>query len=556
MPSGVKPRPLAASVEGSTDDSPVRVREHTRAPDRDERMSSRSLPATGAAAAEDELLAQLGLPASASPEDVDNLHDAVSAYLAAAPSGIRGWAHAQAAALDAAYLHLTDPVGLEGSALKSPTRPPAVVPGGPATPPVRRDSVPAAVPVAAAAVAGDITDDQDDPGAEDADDEDDTDDDELGLEPGAEADAEDLAALYASVTPSAHEDMAPSRTGRPTKKERREARRQVPAAPVAPVAAPKAEANVWKRAFLATLAVIAVVAIALGANAVVNNLGAAGPTASAPAQAQTTAPAVDQAKIAALMQKLADNPNDIDTLQALGDEFYFGQQFDIAATWYDKVLAVDSKNTKALNAKGAIAYNSNDFATAETTWKQVLGIDAKNTEAHFNLGFLYLNQQTPDMASVQREWTTVVALEPTSQFGQVAKAHLDSLAAASMLPAASGAPAASPAAPPTGSAAPSGSSVAASPAANVLQQTAKDLAFGTKELAAPADTQFTIHFDNQDSLPHDIVIKDASGAEVFKGELVTGPQAVDYAVPALKAGAYTFVCSVHPNMTGTLTVGS
>jgi len=28
-----------------------------------------------------------------------------------------------------------------------------------------------------------------------------------------------------------------------------------------------------------------------------------------------------------------------------------------------------------------------------------------------------------------------------------------------------------------------------------------------------------------------------------------------YNVPALKAGTYSFVCSVHPNMTGTLKIG-
>ena len=42
---------------------------------------------------------------------------------------------------------------------------------------------------------------------------------------------------------------------------------------------------------------------------------------------------------------------------------------------------------------------------------------------------------------------------------------------------------------------------------------------------------------------------------LFKGEIVTGPVAVDYQVPALAAGTYQFVCTVHPNMIGTLTVG-
>ena len=43
---------------------------------------------------------------------------------------------------------------------------------------------------------------------------------------------------------------------------------------------------------------------------------------------------------------------------------------------------------------------------------------------------------------------------------------------------------------------------------------------------------------------------------MFKGDLVTGPKKVTYNVPALKAGSYPFVCTVHANMTGTLTVGS
>ena len=51
-----------------------------------------------------------------------------------------------------------------------------------------------------------------------------------------------------------------------------------------------------------------------------------------------------------------------------------------------------------------------------------------------------------------------------------------------------------------------------------------------------------------------MLIHDASEAEVFKGEIFNGPAKKDYQVPALKAGSYPFTCSVHPNMTGTLTV--
>ena len=73
-------------------------------------------------------------------------------------------------------------------------------------------------------------------------------------------------------------------------------------------------------------------------------------------------------------------------------------------------------------------------------------------------------------------------------------------------------------------------------------------------MTAPADAPFTLSFDNQDAgIPHDVQVKDAAGAVVFKTDVFPGAEKRDYSVPALAAGAYPFVCSVHPNMTGTLT---
>lgn len=89
----------------------------------------------------------------------------------------------------------------------------------------------------------------------------------------------------------------------------------------------------------------------------------------------------------------------------------------------------------------------------------------------------------------------------------------------------------------------------------VLQIAALNTAFDTAELSVPAGEGFQIQFDNQDPLPHNVAIHQGSptGPEVFRGEIVTGPTQVTYDVPPLEAGAYGFVCTVHPNMTGTLT---
>jgi cytochrome c oxidase subunit II len=104
-------------------------------------------------------------------------------------------------------------------------------------------------------------------------------------------------------------------------------------------------------------------------------------------------------------------------------------------------------------------------------------------------------------------------------------------------------------------AAPSGAPASPAAAGPVLQAEAQGIAFTTTALQAPANTAFTIHFKNADAaIPHNIEIKDPSGATVFKGDIITGPAETDYAVPALPAGSYTFNCTVHTNMTGTLTV--
>ena len=71
---------------------------------------------------------------------------------------------------------------------------------------------------------------------------------------------------------------------------------------------------------------------------------------------------------------------------------------------------------------------------------------------------------------------------------------------------------------------------------------------------APADTPFVIDFDNQDAASRTTSrSRTRPGAVEFKGDVFPGVATRDYQVPALAAGTYPFVCTVHPNMTGTLT---
>jgi cytochrome c oxidase subunit II len=108
------------------------------------------------------------------------------------------------------------------------------------------------------------------------------------------------------------------------------------------------------------------------------------------------------------------------------------------------------------------------------------------------------------------------------------------------------------AAPPASAGAPGASGA---PAAATVQISAKNIAFEQQAVDAPAGAPFTIAFANNDAgTPHNIQILDGSGSSKFKGAIFPGVATQNYAVPALTAGTYKFVCDVHPNMTGQLTV--
>jgi len=91
---------------------------------------------------------------------------------------------------------------------------------------------------------------------------------------------------------------------------------------------------------------------------------------------------------------------------------------------------------------------------------------------------------------------------------------------------------------------------------NVVQISALGIKYEQTAITVKADTSFQIAFDNKDAgVPHNVSIHlgDATGAELFKGTVFNGVATHTYTVPLLQAGAYAFVCTVHPTMIGTLT---
>jgi plastocyanin len=80
-----------------------------------------------------------------------------------------------------------------------------------------------------------------------------------------------------------------------------------------------------------------------------------------------------------------------------------------------------------------------------------------------------------------------------------------------------------------------------------LKVSARNNTFDKDCLAAPADTPFTIAFNNQDYDIHNVSIydKDHGDKALYTGEITYGPNKTTYSVPAIPAGTYQFRCDPH-----------
>lgn len=178
---------------------------------------------------------------------------------------------------------------------------------------------------------------------------------------------------------------------------------------------------------------LAVVGILVGIVMSVYYLGDSGGTPAAsgmpPAAAATaTPPPLDQARVTELEAKLATDARDIETLRGLAQEYFKAEQFDRAAEYHQKLLAIAPEDMDARLTLGVALFNTGNIPGAEEQWQRAAEIDPASPHPHYNLGFLNLSKNPPDMAKVESEWRKVIELAPDSELAATAQSHLERLA--------------------------------------------------------------------------------------------------------------------------------
>lgn len=109
------------------------------------------------------------------------------------------------------------------------------------------------------------------------------------------------------------------------------------------------------------------------------------------------------ASIKSLEDQVAQNPKDPEPPLKLANLYYDQRQFDLAANWYQKALALDSKNVSARTDLGTAYFNLGRPKDALKEYEESLKIDPTHEPTMFNT--IIVNMEgTHDLAAARAAW--------------------------------------------------------------------------------------------------------------------------------------------------------
>jgi membrane associated rhomboid family serine protease/Tfp pilus assembly protein PilF len=117
-----------------------------------------------------------------------------------------------------------------------------------------------------------------------------------------------------------------------------------------------------------------------------------------------------QANIAALKQKIQQNPNDASAHYALAHAYFSNDQIPDGERELQRVLELDPHDTAARLDLGALYLDQNQAAAAEEQFTKLAAQQPGNARAHVGLGMALADEQKHEAAV--REYQTALRLDP------------------------------------------------------------------------------------------------------------------------------------------------
>lgn len=121
---------------------------------------------------------------------------------------------------------------------------------------------------------------------------------------------------------------------------------------------------------------------------------------SAPPTSMEKGPSMEM--IQAMMKKLDENPDDVQIMYVLGEQFRRMKAFDRAKGLYVRALKVEPDNLQVLRMLGLTEFNLQEYQASAQTFGRVIQLDPKDFTTFFNLGIL--NKHFLDKPDKAREY--------------------------------------------------------------------------------------------------------------------------------------------------------
>jgi tetratricopeptide (TPR) repeat protein len=116
-------------------------------------------------------------------------------------------------------------------------------------------------------------------------------------------------------------------------------------------------------------------------------------------------------QVAPLLEQLKSKPNDKALLAQIGNTYYDAQIFPAAIDYYQKVLAVDPKDSMVRTDMATALFYSNDFDHSIAEFDRALKDDPKNSNALFNRGIVKW-QGKMDVNGAVADWELLLKQDP------------------------------------------------------------------------------------------------------------------------------------------------
>jgi tetratricopeptide (TPR) repeat protein len=137
----------------------------------------------------------------------------------------------------------------------------------------------------------------------------------------------------------------------------------------------------------------------------------------------------DPAQVAELEKRVEADPDDVEAMSELGTLHLASGDLTQAGHWQQRILADHPDDIDARLALGVVLFNQGDLEGAEGQWTRAAELDPTKAEPHYNLGFLHLSTDPPDMDRVEEHWDKVIELAPDSDLADTIANHLANVGA-------------------------------------------------------------------------------------------------------------------------------